>query len=50
MSEIEFRGSSYKIDQVLLKLVDFITPERMEKIDHVVKKRSDFFVPVLEDL
>ena len=50
MSELNFRGENYQSDEVVLKLVQFLTSERMGKINDVVCKRSDFFVPVLETL
>jgi len=50
MNLVRFKNESYDSSLVLEKLSDFITQERLEKIDSVIKQRSDFFVPVLENL
>ena len=50
MSEVLYKGEAYSPDTILLKLNEFLTPERLNKIERVVEKRSDYFVPVLEDL
>ena len=47
---VEYKGQFYNSDEVLLKLNDFLTPERLEKISRVVDQRSEFFIPVLENL
>ena len=49
MRELIFRGEVYQSDEVISKLVQFLTPERMEKINNIVGKRSNFFIPVLEN-
>ena len=50
MTKVEFRGLSYDPAQVILRLSEFLTEERLEKIINVVERRSHFFIPVLENL
>jgi len=50
MSKLEFNDAFYETQSVLSKLSKFITEERLEKLDRVTKERSEFFVPVLENL
>ena len=47
---IEIEGLSLKPDEVIEKLTDFVSEERRYKIDKVLKGRSSYFVPVMENL
>jgi len=47
---IEARGMSLSVDAVIDKLNDFVSEERRDKIDTVLKGRSSYFTPVLESL
>jgi len=47
---IEALGMSLTVDAVVDKLSDFVSEERREKIDSVLRGRSAHFAPVLENL
>ena len=50
MGRVNYKGEVYESKEVVSKLVDFLTPERLEKINRVVGQRSDGFIAVLENL
>ena len=50
MSNVDFRGVTYDSNQVILRLSEFLTEERLEKVINVIEKRSNYFIPVLENL
>lgn len=49
-NQIKVGEQAYSPDQVLKNLQDFVSPERREKVDQVLRLRSAHFVSVLEGL
>lgn len=48
--QIALNQSHYSPDQIIEVFSALITPERLQKIDEVIQKRSQTFIPVLENI